>query len=116
MKTFVAALAVSALAVAALNLTAAEARTARPQLSVDGETLRLEVGFGDLDLSTRRGAEVLVRRIQAAAETVCGPAPSSPRALGAALAFRKCVKKTMDAAVRQAPSAEVIAVYRMNWG
>ena len=65
--------------------------------SADPPAMRsVEVSFRDLDLSTRSGAAMLHRRIQAAARAVCQYEPTSPRAQ---TVWQFCVRPAVDAAV-----------------
>lgn len=70
------------------------------------------VKYADLDVSTPRGAEVLLKRIDLAAKRICGPAPSD-RLLQpeAAAAHDRCVKETVDTAVARTGSAMVEAMH-----
>ena len=51
---------------------------------------------------------ILVARIHRAAETVCGPEPDS-RDVKAQMAFRGCMKQSVDTAVAAIPSASQLA-------
>ena len=65
--------------------------------SADPPAVRsVEVSFRDLDLSTRSGAAMLHRRIQAAARSVCRYEPTSPRAQ---TVWQYCVRPAVDAAI-----------------
>ena len=44
-----------------------------PAYAQTAETVDVAVRYGDLDLSTAKGAATLDRRIARAAETICGP-------------------------------------------
>jgi UrcA family protein len=66
------------------------------------------VRFGDLDLTTLAGAQVLYRRIQAAAEEVCAlPIPGS---LVTREEERACMRTAIDKAVRRVDSAQLTAL------
>jgi UrcA family protein len=74
----------------------------------DGDTWRTAVSYADLNLNTPSGQAVLKARIQRAALAVCGPEPDS-RDLAPQMAFRRCMKQSMDSAVAAIPSASHLA-------
>jgi UrcA family protein len=57
------------------------------------------VQYEDLDLSRERGAEILLRRLENAAQRVCGNAHHRRISLADRAAFGRCVDATLDAAV-----------------
>lgn len=68
------------------------------------------VSYADLDLSKPAGAEMLYRRIQAAARSVCGPRHS--RILAQVQAFRTCYKDAVEDALQQVNESQLFAVHR----
>lgn len=66
--------------------------------------------FADLDLSARAGAEVVLRRIERAAESVCGGAPST-RDLSMTIAWRECVDESVSEAVVELDAPLVTTIH-----
>jgi UrcA family protein len=66
------------------------------------------VRFGDLDITKPAGAQVLYRRIEAAAQRVC-VLPSS-RTLVTVEEERACIRTAVDKAVRQVDSPQLTAL------
>ncbi|MDZ4870075.1 MAG: UrcA family protein [Alphaproteobacteria bacterium] len=77
----------------------------------DVEVKRLDVAYGDLDLSTSMGAERFLQRLERAAISVCGGQPDI-RDLEARRAFKDCVERSMDSAVAQIRAPRVTALHR----
>jgi UrcA family protein len=73
---------------------------------------QLTVHFADLDLTKTDGAAVLYKRLQAAAETVCGP--REDRDPAKAVAFRKCVQSALASAVSRVDQPKLTAYYRAH--
>ena len=97
----------SSLAVfAALTLVAGPA-LARPA-QADDAPRQAAVSYADLNLSSPDGQAVLVARIHRAAQMVCGGEPDS-RDVKAQMAFRGCMKHTVDTAVAAIPGANRLA-------
>jgi UrcA family protein len=67
------------------------------------------VKYGDLDLSTERGARILFARIQLAADEVC-PAAADSRSLSRVEARNACLKDAIERAVQQVGSPRLAAV------
>ena len=65
------------------------------------------VRFGDLDITKPAGAQVLYRRIQAAAQQVCA-APM--QTLETVQEERACIRAAVDGAVRQVNSEQLTAL------
>ena len=59
----------------------------------------VKVGYEDLNLTTQRGKEALIRRIQRAADSVCG-SPDA-RSLVMAASYRNCVTNATHGALSQ---------------
>jgi UrcA family protein len=63
------------------------------------------VSYSDLDLSTPDGARTLLRRIDLAAQRVCGPEPSrSPLQPHVTAFYGRCVRDSVDATVARIDS------------
>ena len=58
------------------------------------------VRFGDLNLNSRAGVEVLYRRIESAARDVCGPA-EDPGSRRPSAAWQSCVREAVMTAVHK---------------
>lgn len=67
------------------------------------------VGYQDLNLATRQGAETLYRRITAAAYQVCWPQDRGD--INGQLALRSCVHNAMDKAVAKVNNPLVTALH-----
>jgi UrcA family protein len=68
------------------------------------------VAYADLDLSGRAGAEAVLRRIERAAESVCGGAPST-RDMSMTIAWRKCVDESVSEAVDEVDAPLVTTIH-----
>lgn len=71
---------------------------------------QLTVGYGDLDLSGKSGAQVLIGRLDIAASQVCGGEPDM-RDLQRMAIYRTCKHQAMDHAVATVGSPTVSALY-----
>ena len=91
----------------ALTLIAGPA-LARPAQADDEAPRQAAASFADLNLDTAQGQAILAARIHRAAEAVCGPEPDS-RDVKALMAFRGCMKQSVDTAVAAIPSARQLA-------
>ena len=69
-------------------------------------TRSTEVSFRDLDLNTQSGAAKLYRRIQGAAQRVCGYEPTLAQAQSI---WQHCVLPTIDAAVAKVNNPQITA-------
>lgn len=59
-----------------------------------------KVSFADLDLRTESGAHVLLQRLDAAAQRLCGPEPAhSPLTPRQTAMFERCIDEAVHAAV-----------------
>lgn len=72
--------------------------------------LRLDVPYGDLNLTNEFGAQTLLRRIKFAATRVCGGAPDGFD-LVARRQFRACMGTAVDDAFAQVHAPSVTALY-----
>jgi len=97
--------ALTALTLTVLTLTALAAgpALAAPALADENAPRRVAVSYADLNLNTSGGQAVLTARIHRAAEAVCGPEPDS-RDVKAQMAFRRCMKQSIDTAVAAVPA------------
>jgi UrcA family protein len=73
------------------------------------------VKYGDLDLSTEHGAQVLFARIQLAADEVC-PQAADSRSLSRVEARNVCVREAIERAVQQVGSPRLAAVLSAQTG
>jgi UrcA family protein len=85
-------------------LVTAPAAIAEPTIS---STVR--VSYADLDLSREAGARVLLDRIEAASQKVCGPRPS-PRNLKINIHYRACYRDAVSQAVAAVESPRLSAL------
>jgi UrcA family protein len=85
---------------AALSLAAAAALScAAPALAQTSDSVRsVAVKYGDLNIGSPAGAQVLLKRIGAAANTACGGAPDI-RELSRWPSFEACRRSAVDRAV-----------------
>jgi UrcA family protein len=88
-------------------LTLAGPALARPPQTEDAPR-QVAVSYADLDLNTASGHAVLTARIHRAAETVCGSEPDS-RDVKAQMAFRGCLKQSVETAVAAIPGGSQLA-------
>ncbi|HEY7797660.1 MAG TPA: UrcA family protein [Hyphomonadaceae bacterium] len=63
----------------------------------------VRVSYADLDLSREAGAYVLLQRIEAASQRVCGPRPS-PRNLKIHIHYQACYRDAVSQAVAEVES------------
>jgi UrcA family protein len=100
-SAFVAFTALAALALS--GVASAPAQTA----GLDGETVSVNVPYGDLNLASAAGAGEMLQRIRHAAIQVCGPAPSDR--LSFQRQYDECVRETVNRAVVDFGSPAVAA-------
>jgi len=79
------------------------------QAAASGEAA-VKVAYGDLNLSTPAGSEVLYRRIVAAARQVCAVDTVDIRDLRARASVRSCETQAIANAVHQVPSSALAAM------
>jgi UrcA family protein len=105
LRTVVAGAILSALAVSFATVSRADERTTRPQVIVK---------FGDLDVSTSRGAVALYGRIHSAAVNVCS------RMYDSELAYKlnkdACLQEVIGDAVIKVNRPTLSAVYASKYG
>jgi UrcA family protein len=92
-------------AAAALGLTAVAAPAASARTEVEGVMI---VRVGDLNTSSREGAQSALRRIRAAAQQFCG---EPTRDLGRHFAEQRCVHRMTGKAVASLNAPLVTALY-----
>jgi UrcA family protein len=80
-----------------------------PVCAAETDAPQLIVDYGDLAVSTPRGAAALYHRIRAAAATVCRHLDE--RALGSKLLNDACVRKAIADAVSKVDQPALSAVY-----
>jgi UrcA family protein len=73
------------------------------------------LAYRDLDLTTRQGAQVLVKRVEAAAQNLCAPA-GPPLVLGPSVEERQCRQQATARAIAQVGSPLVSAEYAGRTG
>ncbi len=95
-------------AVAALGFAA----TTHAAPSVDGtsDPLSVKVSYADLNLSTPVGAQSVLNRIHAAAQTACG-GETDIRLLDRLAAYHSCMQATVDRAVASLANPVVTGLY-----
>jgi UrcA family protein len=74
-------------------------------------TTSATVSYADLDVSQEPGAKVLLARIKAAAEKVCGPRPSVIYDFVGMDAFNTCTKAAVENGVKGTNQALLIDLY-----
>ncbi len=74
------------------------------------QTRQLNVSYGDLNIHSRAGVQVLMGRLEHAAGAVCG-GPSFAREALEAQRFRDCRRDALDKAVAGIASPELMAAY-----
>jgi UrcA family protein len=74
----------------------------------------IEVRYAGLDLSQPVGAQLLYRRLQQAAQGVCGQL--DPIDVGAYLRWQHCYDAALQRAVLQVNAPQLLAVYRSDAG
>lgn len=94
--------------VAAVGIAASAALAAEPL--GDYDVPKLEVQYGDLDLTNAEGVRALHRRLTTAAERVC-PRTDGRVGLERTLAARACRKQALEHAVRAIGSPELAALH-----
>ena len=103
------ALSAGALLLAASSLGSAAQADEPTVVSLGSVPPAVAVRYGDLKLSSDRGARILLERLQRAALAVCPYADE--RDLSRAAVRDRCVREVMARAVQQVGSARVAAVY-----
>lgn len=93
-----------------MALAAAAAQVSASELQGPDVVVR----YGDLDLSTRAGAETLYSRIQLAAAQVCRGSDSFDLIMRAAAV--RCQNALVAHAVANVPSPQLAAVYESHHG
>lgn len=93
-------------ALAALTLVAGPALAQSAQH--DEDVRRMAVSYADIKIDTPAGQAVLMGRIHHAAEMVCGPSPDLHE-VKAVMAFKRCMKQSVDTAVASIPSPSQLA-------
>jgi UrcA family protein len=74
----------------------------------------IQVAYAGLDVSQPVGAQLLYRRLQQAAQGVCGKL--DPIDVGAYLRWQHCYDAALQRAVLQVNAPELLAVYRSDAG
>jgi UrcA family protein len=87
---------------------------AAPAASADGQPVALSVRHDDIDLSTAKGARLMINRLDEAASAVCGGASYAQREYKQALHSTACYKDSMNRAVAALGSPTVNALYNQR--
>ncbi len=94
-----------------LGAASSAATAAEPYVTATADGApAVAVKYGDLDLTTERGARLLFTRIQIAADQVC-PAAADSRSLSRVEARSRCVREAVARAVEQVGSPRLAAVF-----
>lgn len=96
----------------ALALAAPAASFAAPAMSADGQAMALSVSYSGLNLSTPKGARLMINRLDEAAAEVCGASSFSARDYKQAVRSSTCYRDSMNRAVASLGSPTVNALYR----
>lgn len=96
----------------AMALAAAAFVAAPPAQAFDlfDQPVSVKVKASDLNLNTDEGAKVLLRRMNDAAEKICGPAPNSLE-LARSRVFHACVDQALTPTVASLRNPRVTALY-----
>jgi UrcA family protein len=86
--------------IGALGATAALTSNA-PIMSSNTNPRTVKIEYGDLDLATQRGKDVLSQRIRQAVDIVCAEPEPNPRVLETWAQYRKCMQNATDSAWSQ---------------
>jgi UrcA family protein len=86
--------------IGALGATAALTSNA-PIVSSNTNPRTVKIEYGDLDLATQRGKDVLSQRIRQAVDIVCAEPEPNPRVLETSAQYRKCMQNATDSAWSQ---------------
>ena len=96
--------------IAAAFVAFAASASAQPVSTGEG---RVTVSYGDLNLNHEAGAQILINRLHAAADRVCGGQPDM-RVLKQWGAYQTCVAQAMDRAVASISHPVVANAYWHN--
>ncbi|HEX5007956.1 MAG TPA: UrcA family protein [Hyphomonadaceae bacterium] len=75
----------------------------------------IEVSHADLDLTAKAGAQTLLKRMQTAAQRICGQRPS-PRQIQATVRHEACTREAMNSAVAALDVPTVTALFAGKTG
>ena len=76
--------------------------------TIDPDRVSVMVSYADLNLESAAGAATMLRRVDHAAQTICGPEPSDR--LQGMKQYRGCVREIVDSAVSRLGSPTVTAL------
>jgi UrcA family protein len=85
--------------ITALVAACAFGALAQPASAADSRQRHAIVSYAQLDLASEAGAETLYRRLERAAERVCGNADHRRTSLVERRAFNRCVDSTLETAI-----------------
>jgi UrcA family protein len=98
-------------------LAVADSASAADSRAESGVSIVSErIVYRDLDLSTRQGAQALIRRVEAAAHRLCTPSPDPSLYGGPSAAERRCRNEAAARAIARLGSALVSAEYAQQAG
>jgi UrcA family protein len=86
--------------IGALGATAALTSNA-PIVSSNTNPRTVKIEYGDLNLATQRGKDVLSQRIRQAVDIVCAEPEPNPRVLERWAEYRRCMQNATDSAWSQ---------------
>lgn len=95
-----------------LALAGPGAALAAPAAIADAEPATMSVRHDDLDLTTQRGARLMIQRLDAAAADVCGSSSFVSLAFKQAVRSTQCYQESMNRALAALGSPTVSALYR----
>ena len=101
-------------AVASVAITAAGIAGGIPAGTGAAAPKTIKVAYAGLDVSQPVGAQLLYRRLQQAAQGVCGKL--DPIDVGAYLRWQHCYDAALQRAVLQVNAPQLLAVYRSDAG
>jgi|SRR5581483_12524013 len=104
-STLASRLALIGMTTIALGIGVSHAATAMPDQNVP----KIVVHYQDLDLSQRRDAQRLYRRIQTAAQMVCER--YAPESLSGVPQYHACIHRAVNQAVEDVSSVEVTQIH-----
>ncbi len=74
---------------------------------------KVSVAYGDLNLSSQAGNQVLLARVRSAAALACGGRPDT-RDIKGMTRFQTCAKDALDSAVTRIGAPKLAALYGLN--
>jgi UrcA family protein len=103
-------LAVRSMTVAIAAIIAPSLACAQTAFRVTGDVASETVRYDDLNLKTQAGASHMMRRLDIAADSVCGGEPGGNSGLGARTEYQSCRAAALRAAIRQVDAPMLTAL------